>query len=82
MIPDLEIFNALSPGIVIGIMITPTIASLSEDAMSAVPRSIREGALALGATKWETTFKVVLPAAISGIVASVVLGLSVLLVRQ
>ncbi|WAA12090.1 phosphate ABC transporter permease subunit PstC [Fervidibacillus halotolerans] len=76
IIPSLEIFNALSPGIVIGIMITPTIASLSEDAMSAVPNAIREGALALGATKLEVTVKVVLPAAISGIIASVVLGMS------
>ena len=75
-IPSLEIFNALSPGIVMGIMITPTIASLSEDAMSSVPNSIREGALALGATKLEVTMKVILPAAISGIVASIVLGIS------
>ncbi len=74
--PSLEIFNALSPGIVIGIMITPMIASLSEDAMSSVPNSIREGAFALGATKLETTFKVILPAAISGIMASIVLALS------
>ncbi|WP_438824893.1 phosphate ABC transporter permease subunit PstC [Bacillus sp. JJ722] len=74
--PSLEIFNALSPGIVIGIMITPMIASLSEDAMSSVPNSIREGAYALGATKLETTFKVILPAAISGIMASIVLALS------
>ncbi|WAA09733.1 phosphate ABC transporter permease subunit PstC [Fervidibacillus albus] len=76
IIPSLEIFNALSPGIVIGIMITPTIASLSEDAMSSVPNAIREGALALGATKLEVTIKVVLPAAVSGIVASIVLGIS------
>lgn len=75
-IPSLEIFNALSPGIVMGIMITPTIASLSEDAMSAVPYSIREGALALGATRFEVTMKVVLPAASSGIIASIVLGIS------
>lgn len=74
--PSLEIFNALSPGIVIGIMITPMIASLSEDAMSSVSNSIREGAFALGATQLETTFKVVLPAAISGIMASIVLALS------
>lgn len=74
--PSLEIFNALSPGIVIGIMITPMIASLSEDAMSSVPSSIREGAFALGATKLETTYKVILPAAISGIMASIVLALS------
>jgi len=75
-IPSLEIFNALSPGIVMGIMITPTIASLSEDAMSAVPNSIRQGSLALGATKFETAIKVVLPAAASGIIASIVLGIS------
>lgn len=76
MIPSLEIFNALSPGIVIGIMITPSIASLSEDAMSSVPQSMREGALALGSTKLEVAFKVVLPAAISGIVAAIVLAVS------
>jgi phosphate transport system permease protein len=76
LIPSLEIFNALSPGIVIGIMITPMIASLSEDAMSAVPNSMREGALALGSTKFEVAIKVVLPAAISGIVASIVLAIS------
>ncbi|MFS0780912.1 phosphate ABC transporter permease subunit PstC [Bacillus sp. 1P06AnD] len=74
--PSLEVFNALSPGIVIGVMITPMIASLSEDAMSSVPKSMREGAYALGATKLETTFKVVLPAAVSGIMASIVLALS------
>lgn len=76
IIPDLGIFNALSPGIVVGIMIVPMIASLSEDAMSSVPNSMREGALALGATKFEVALKVVLPAAISGIVASFVLGIS------
>jgi phosphate transport system permease protein len=76
LIPSLEIFNALSPGIVIGIMIIPMIASLSEDAMSSVPKAIREGALALGATKFEVTMKVVLPAAVSGIVASIVLAIS------
>ncbi|WP_246026065.1 phosphate ABC transporter permease subunit PstC [Peribacillus cavernae] len=75
-IPSLEIFNALSPGIVVGIMITPMIASLSEDAMSSVPNSIKEGAFALGATKLETAIKVILPAAISGIMASIVLALS------
>lgn len=75
-IPSLEIFNALSPGIVIGIMITPTIASLSEDALGSVPKAIRDGAFALGATKLEVAIKVVLPAAISGIVASSVLGFS------
>ena len=76
LMPSLEIFNALSPGIVIGIMITPMIASLSEDALGSVPKSIREGAYALGATKLETTFKVILPAAISGIIASIVLAIS------
>lgn len=76
IIPSLDIFNALSPGIVIGIMITPSIASLSEDAMSSVPRAMREGALALGSTKFEVAMKVVLPAAMSGIIASIVLGIS------
>lgn len=76
LIPTLEIFNALSPGIVIGIMITPMIASLSEDAMSSVPNSMREGALALGSTKFEVAIKVILPAAVSGIMASIVLAIS------
>ncbi|BDH62183.1 phosphate ABC transporter permease subunit PstC [Lysinibacillus sp. PLM2] len=76
LIPSLKIFNALSPGIVVGIMIIPMIASLSEDAMSSVPNSIREGALALGATKFEVAIKVVLPAALSGIIASIVLAIS------
>ncbi|AOH55715.1 phosphate ABC transporter permease subunit PstC [Peribacillus muralis] len=76
LFPSLDMFNALSPGIVVGIMIMPMVASLSEDALVSVPKSIREGAYALGATKLETTIKVVLPAAISGIVASIVLGLS------
>ncbi|MFJ8063004.1 phosphate ABC transporter permease subunit PstC [Psychrobacillus sp. NPDC096426] len=75
-IPDLKIFNALSPGIVVGIMILPMIASLSEDAMSSVPNSIREGALAMGSTKLEVALKVVLPAALSGIIASIVLAIS------
>ncbi|WP_332646797.1 phosphate ABC transporter permease subunit PstC [Lysinibacillus sp. 54212] len=76
LIPSLKIFNALSPGIVVGIMILPMIASMSEDAMSSVPNSIREGAMALGATKFEVAIKVVLPAALSGIVASTVLAIS------
>ncbi|WP_407408285.1 phosphate ABC transporter permease subunit PstC [Peribacillus sp.] len=76
LFPFLEMFNALSPGIVVGIMIMPMIASLSEDALISVPKSIREGAYALGATKLETTIKVVLPAAVSGIVASIVLAIS------
>lgn len=74
--PSLELFNALSPGIIIGIMILPTIASLSEDAMSSVPNSMREGALGLGSTKIEVALKVVLPAALSGVLASIVLGMS------
>lgn len=76
LIPSLEIFNALSPGIVIGIMITPMIASLSEDALASVPNSMREGALALGSTKLEVSLKIVLPAALSGITASIVLAIS------
>lgn len=75
-IPSLSIFNALSPGIVMGIMIIPMVASLSEDAMSSVPRSVREGAFALGATKFEVAIKVVIPAALSGIIASFVLAIS------
>ncbi|MFD1064653.1 phosphate ABC transporter permease subunit PstC [Oceanobacillus locisalsi] len=74
--PSVEATNILSPGLIMGVMIIPMIASLSEDAMSSVPNSIREGALALGSTKLETTFKVVIPAALSGIVASFVLGIS------
>lgn len=76
IIPSLKIFNAVSPGIVVGIMVLPMIASMSEDAMSSVPKSIREGALGLGATKLEVSLKVVLPAALSGIIASVVLAVS------
>lgn len=75
-IPGLEPTNILSPGIVMGIMIIPMIASLSEDAMSSVPNAMREGALALGATKLEVTWRVVIPAAISGIISSFVLGIS------
>lgn len=74
--PSVGATNILSPGIVMGVMIIPMIASLSEDAMTAVPRSMREGALALGATKLETTMKVVIPAALSGIISSFVLGIS------
>jgi len=76
LIPELSVFNALSAGLVVGIMIIPMISSLSEDAMSAVPRSIRDAAYALGATRFEVALKVVVPAALSGIVASFVLGLS------
>jgi phosphate transport system permease protein len=69
-------FNALSAGIVMGIMIIPTIASLAEDAMSAVPRALRDGAYALGSTPSTVTRKVVFPAALSGIVAAIILGIS------
>ncbi|KGX90853.1 phosphate ABC transporter permease [Pontibacillus halophilus JSM 076056 = DSM 19796] len=73
---DLKIFNAMSAGIVVGIMIVPMIASLSEDAMSSVPNSLRQGALALGSTRFEVAMKVIVPAAFSGIVASIVLAIS------
>ncbi|TDM13132.1 phosphate ABC transporter permease subunit PstC [Macrococcus lamae] len=73
---DLGSFNSISPGLVIGIMVIPMIASLSEDAMSAVPQAIREGALGLGSTKLEVALKVVFPAALSGILASIVLAIS------
>lgn len=75
-IPDLGIFNALSASIVVGVMIIPMIASLSEDAMTAVPKGIREAAYALGATRLETAIRVVVPAAFSGIIASIVLAIS------
>lgn len=76
VIPSLETTNILSPGIVMGIMIIPMIASLSEDAMHAVPNSISEGALALGSTKLEVTWRVIIPAALSGIISSFVLAIS------
>lgn len=69
-------FSVLAAGVALGIMIIPTVASLSEDAMSAVPQALRQGSLALGANRMRTTLRVVYPAAISGIAASVVLGLS------
>ena len=71
-----EFQNLLVAGIVMGIMIVPTIASLSEDAMTAVPRSLREGAYALASTKMQVATRVVVPAALSGIVAAIVLGIS------
>ena len=74
--PTMTIFNALSAGLVMGVMIIPTIASVSEDAIHAVPRSLREGAYALGATRRETATRIVLPAALSGIVAATILGIS------
>jgi phosphate transport system permease protein len=69
-------FSVLAAGLVLGIMIIPTVASLSEDAMSAVPQALRQGSFALGANKMRTTLRVVFPAAISGITASIVLALS------
>lgn len=69
-------FNLLSAGMVMGLMITPYIASLSEDAMRAVPRTLRDGSLAMGATRLETAFRVVFPAAISGVVGAVILGMA------
>jgi len=75
-IPNLQGFNALSAGLVLGVMITPLVASLSEDALHAVPRSLKDGAYALGATKRETVVSVVLPAALSGIVSSLILAVS------
>ncbi|MGC4939255.1 phosphate ABC transporter permease subunit PstC [Kribbella sp. DT2] len=70
------IHNMLSPGIVMGFMIVPTVASLSQDAMSAVPLALRQGSYALGANRMKTTLRVVFPAALSGIVAAIVLGIS------
>lgn len=73
---DAGVFNALSAGIAVGIMIIPMVSSLSEDAIQAVPRSLRDGALALGATKFEVSTRVMVPAALSGIMASFILALS------
>lgn len=75
-IPGIDRFNVLSAGLVVGLMIIPTIASLSEDALRAVPGSLREGAYALGATRRIAALKVIVPAALSGIAASVILGMS------
>lgn len=74
--PDLSGFNALSAGLVMGLMIIPYVSSLSEDAMRAVPQSLREGSLALGASKFQTSFKVVVPSAFSGIASAFVLAVS------
>lgn len=73
---DVPVFNALSGGIVMGFMVLPTIASLAEDAMSAVPASLREGAYGLGANRMQVAVRVVFPAALSGVVAGIVLGIS------
>ena len=76
VLPNLPGFNMLGPGIVIGIMITPYISSLAEDALRAVPMQLREGAYAMGATRFRTSITVVTPAALSGIIAAYVLGIS------
>lgn len=75
-IPNLSGFNALSPGLVMGIMIIPYITSLSEDALRAVPKSLREASYGLGANKLQTAFKVMVPAASSGIIVSIILAIS------
>ena len=75
-VPGLAGFNALSPGIVMGIMILPLVSSLSEDALHAVPNGLREGAYALGATRMQATLRVVVPAALSGISAAAILAVS------
>ena len=74
--PQTDVFNAASASIVVGIMIIPTVASLSEDALRAVPRALRAGAYGLGATKLEVSTRVVVPAALSGIIASFILAIS------
>ncbi|MGB9776020.1 MAG: phosphate ABC transporter permease subunit PstC [Anaerolineae bacterium] len=74
--PQTQIFNAASAAIAMGFMILPTVASLSEDALYAVPRSLREAAYALGATRWEVATQIVVPAALSGIAAAFILAIS------
>jgi len=76
LFPSTEVYNAAAASIVVGIMIIPTISSLSEDALRAVPSSLREGAYGLGATKLEVSTRVVLPAALSGVIAAFILGIS------
>ncbi len=76
IIPGLPTFNLLGPGIVVGIMVIPYIASVAEDAMRAVPMSMREGSYAMGATRFQTAIRVVTPAAISGIIAAYILAIS------
>ena len=73
---NVNIYNTLSAGIVMGLMILPTVSSMSEDALSAVPRSLREGAYGLGATRLETAMQIVVPAALSGIVAAFMIGIA------
>jgi len=74
--PDLETFNSLSAGLVMGIMIIPFISSLSEDALYAVPKSLKEAAFGMGSTRFQTSIKVMVPAASSGIIVSVILAIS------
>lgn len=76
LIPDMAGFNALSAGIVMGIMIIPFVSSLSEDALQAVPKSLRNASYGLGSTRFQTSFKVMVPAASSGIIVSVILAFS------
>jgi phosphate transport system permease protein len=76
VIPGMSTFNALSPGIVMGIMILPLVSSLSEDAMRGVPNGLREASYALGATRMQTSLRVVVPAAFSGITAAFILAIS------
>jgi phosphate transport system permease protein len=75
-IPGLGSFNALSAGLVMGIMIIPLISSLSEDALAAVPKSLREASYGMGATRFQTSFRVIVPAASSGILVSIILAIS------
>ncbi|GAB4254861.1 MAG: phosphate ABC transporter permease subunit PstC [Saprospiraceae bacterium] len=74
--PEIASFNALSAGLVMGIMIIPMVSSLSEDALHAVPKSLREASYGLGATRYQTSFRVLVPAASSGIIVSVILAIS------
>src|SRR5439155_4237317 len=76
LFPSMAGFNALSAGMVMGIMIIPLISSLSEDALFAVPKSLREASYGMGATRFQTSFKVLVPAASSGIMVSIILAIS------
>ena len=76
LVPGIGGFSVLAGGIVVGLLVSPLIASLSEDAMRAVPRGLREAAFAIGATKWEVVRSIVVPAALSGIMASIILAMS------
>lgn len=76
VIPDLAGFNALSPGLVMGVMIIPFVSSLSEDALAAVPNSLRQASFGMGSTRFQTAFRVMVPAASSGIIVSAILAIS------